>query len=94
MELYLVLKINRIDGIVYDVSCPSSFENLSTWLNECEAYSTDKAENIVKLLVANKIDLVCANPHRVGQLSLERSRCEREGWSRLRQTACRILINS
>ncbi|KAK8821302.1 hypothetical protein WA538_005929, partial [Blastocystis sp. DL] len=43
--------------LVYDVTCQSSFENLQTWLSECENYCTDQADSIVKLLVANKIDL-------------------------------------
>ena len=43
---------------MYDVTCQSSFENLQTWLSECETYCTDQADSIVKLLVANKIDLV------------------------------------
>lgn len=43
---------------MYDVTCQSSFENLQMWLKECDAYTTDKEDNIVKLLVANKIDLV------------------------------------
>ena len=47
-----------VSGIVYDVTSRSSFENLQTWLSECENYGTDQADNIVKLLVANKIDLV------------------------------------
>lgn len=43
---------------MYDVCSRSSFENLQTWLDECENYCTDKTDSIVKLLVANKIDLV------------------------------------
>lgn len=46
------------DCVVYDVTYQSSFENLQTWLSECENYCTDQADSIVKLLVANKIDLV------------------------------------
>ena len=49
---------DAFSGIVYDVTSRSSFENLQTWLSECENYCTDQADNIVKLLVANKIDLV------------------------------------
>lgn len=45
-------------SLVYDVTCQSSFENLQTWLSECENYCTDQAEDIIKLLVANKVDLV------------------------------------
>ena len=48
----------RTYRVVYDVTCQSSFENLQTWLSECENYCTDQADSIVKLLVANKIDLV------------------------------------
>lgn len=54
--------------VVYDVTCQSSFENLQTWLSECENYCTDQADSIVKLLVANKIDLVCG---------LDRMRCSK-----------------
>ena len=45
------------ESIVYDVNCKSSFDHLQNWLNECES-CTDQAEHIIKLLVANKIDLV------------------------------------
>lgn len=57
-ELSSVDRGDAVSGIVYDVTSRSSFENLQTWLSECENYCTDQADNIVKLLVANKIDLV------------------------------------
>ena len=57
-ELSSVDRGDTVSGIVYDVTSRSSFENLQTWLSECENYCTDQADNIVKLLVANKIDLV------------------------------------
>ena len=58
MELYWVAYEHKFYSLVYDVTCQSSFENLQTWLSECENYCTDKAEDIIKLLVANKVDLV------------------------------------
>ncbi len=42
---------------VYDVSNQSTFHKLDQWLNELDTYST-KSE-VVKMLVANKIDKVC-----------------------------------
>ena len=41
--------------LVYDVTNYSTFSKLETWLNELEAYSTKR--NIVKMVVANKIDM-------------------------------------
>ena len=58
MELFLVISFMLCNVLVYDVTCQSSFENLQTWLSECENYCTDQAEDIIKLLVANKVDLV------------------------------------
>ena len=58
MELYWVAYEHEFYSLVYDVTCQSSFENLQTWLSECENYCTDQAEDIIKLLVANKVDLV------------------------------------
>ena len=59
MELFSVISFMSYNILVYDVTCQSSFENLQTWLSECENYCTDQAEDIIKLLVANKVDLVC-----------------------------------
>lgn len=42
--------------LVYDVSNYSTFTKLETWLNELETYSTKN--NIVKMVVGNKIDVV------------------------------------
>lgn len=42
---------------MYDVSNYSTFSKLETWLNELETYSTKR--NIVKMIVGNKIDMVC-----------------------------------
>lgn len=58
MELFWVASEHLFHSLVYDVTCQSSFENLQTWLSECENYCTDQAEDIIKLLVANKVDLV------------------------------------
>jgi Ras-related protein Rab-18 len=56
--------------LVYDVTVEKSFENLKTWLQEIEAYTT--CPKIVKLLVGNKIDL---NDRKI-------SRSEAEKWAR------------
>ena len=56
--IILGIQCIAVFNVVYDVCSRSSFENLQTWLDECENYCTDKTDNIVKLLVANKIDLV------------------------------------
>jgi len=40
--------------LVYDVTNKKSFEHLNLWLREIETYSTN--EDVVKLLVGNKID--------------------------------------
>lgn len=42
---------------VYDVGRKETFENLNQWLEEVESYSTGDSKNIVKLLVANKVDM-------------------------------------
>lgn len=46
---------------VYDVSSKESFEGLEIWLNELDTYATKK--DLVKMLVANKIDKVCSVAH-------------------------------
>ena len=40
--------------LVYDVTNQKSFDNLEIWINETMLHSTD--ENVIKLLVGNKID--------------------------------------
>ncbi|KAI8926451.1 ras family-domain-containing protein [Entophlyctis helioformis] len=40
--------------LVYDVSNRSSFDNLQTWINELETYSSSK--DVVKMIVGNKSD--------------------------------------
>jgi Ras-related protein Rab-18 len=40
--------------LVYDVTRPETFKNVTEWLKEVDTYSTQ--ENAVKMLVANKID--------------------------------------
>lgn len=42
--------------LVYDVANKSTFTKLETWLNELDTYSTK--QNIVKMIVGNKIDKV------------------------------------
>jgi hypothetical protein len=42
---------------VYDVTRPETFDHINMWLSEVEVYSSQS--NPVKMLVANKIDLVC-----------------------------------
>lgn len=42
--------------LVYDVSNHSTFSKLETWLNELDIYSTKN--NIIKMVVGNKIDVV------------------------------------
>ncbi|CAI2349603.1 unnamed protein product [Caenorhabditis sp. 36 PRJEB53466] len=44
---------------VYDVTSRSSFEKLNHWMQEVDTYSTN--DNIIKMMVANKIDM----PNRV-----------------------------
>ena len=41
---------------VYDVSRRESFDHITMWMQEVDVYSTNK---LVKMLVGNKIDLVC-----------------------------------
>lgn len=41
---------------VYDVTSRDSFEGLEIWLNELDTYATKK--DLIKMLVANKIDMV------------------------------------
>merc|ERR1712045_72925 len=41
--------------LVYDVTDRSSFEHVSEWLKEVDVFTTK--ENVVKVLVGNKIDL-------------------------------------
>lgn len=43
--------------LVYDVNNAASFTKLENWLNELDTYST--RSNIVKMIVGNKIDMVC-----------------------------------
>lgn len=42
--------------LVYDVSNKQTFTKLETWLDELDTYSTKN--NIVKMVVGNKIDKV------------------------------------
>lgn len=42
--------------LVYDVSNRATFVKLETWLNELDTFSTK--QNIVKMIVGNKIDKV------------------------------------
>lgn len=42
--------------LVYDVTRKSTLSQLQTWLNEVETYCGAQSKEVVKLLVANKID--------------------------------------
>ena len=42
--------------LVYDVTARSTFDKLGEWLSECETYATK--QDVVKMLVGNKIDKV------------------------------------
>jgi len=42
--------------LVYDVTRRDTFEHLHTWLEEVEVYCPSSGKEVVKLLVANKID--------------------------------------
>lgn len=44
--------------LVYDITRTDSFENLQQWLKEVQMYSPGNGENVIKLLVGNKCDLV------------------------------------
>ena len=44
--------------LVYDSTRYSTFNNLSTWLNEVCVYSPNGGSGVVKLLVGNKTDLI------------------------------------
>ena len=48
--------------VVYDVTDNESFNNVKQWLHEIDRYA---CENVNKLLVGNKIDLVTPNKKRV-----------------------------
>lgn len=43
--------------LVYDVNNANTFSKLETWLSELDTYSTKN--DIVKMVVGNKIDRVC-----------------------------------
>jgi len=43
--------------LVYDITRPETFENLSQWLEEAEQYCSRGSRDVVKLLVGNKLDL-------------------------------------
>ncbi len=44
--------------LTFDVTRRETFENLDQWLQEVEVYTPGGGRNVVKLLVANKIDRV------------------------------------
>jgi Ras-related protein Rab-18 len=58
--------------MVYDVTRRDSFEHLTEWLKEVQLYTPNNGENVVKVLVGNKVDL----PDR------QISRGEAEQWAR------------
>jgi GTPase SAR1 family protein len=47
---------NSLGFAVYDVTNRKSFEHLELWLSEIDMYTTN--EDVVKLLVGNKVDRV------------------------------------
>jgi GTPase SAR1 family protein len=49
--------------IVYDICSRESFDNIKEWLKEVDVYSTN--DDAVKLLVGNKVDMVCTHYHTV-----------------------------
>ena len=52
-SIYMLL----LFGPVYDVSSKQSFTKLDAWLSELETFSTK--QDMIKMLVGNKIDKVC-----------------------------------
>ena len=67
---------------VYDVTQRDTFTKLDNWLNELETYCT--RNDLVKMLVGNKIDKVCGSScvFEVASLRASSSRDERisGGW--------------
>eukprot|EP01041_Mallomonas_annulata_P002127 gene2127-4154_t len=82
---------NSFFFIAYDVTRKETFDNLNTWLQEIEQYSTDGGRNIVKVLVGNKVDKERAVPREVADswarahamLFLEVSAKTKEGISQI-----------
>ncbi|EYB88253.1 hypothetical protein Y032_0250g149 [Ancylostoma ceylanicum] len=50
---------------VYDVTCPSSFASLRSWINECEKNGLSADSDIPRILIGNKCDLKSTNSQRV-----------------------------
>ena len=49
----------RVLSTVYDVARRDTFENLKNiWLREVDMYSGGDGSSVVKMLVANKVDVV------------------------------------
>ena len=44
--------------LTYDVTRRDTFDNLNEWLKEVSSYSPNQGEQVVKLLVGNKVDLL------------------------------------
>lgn len=60
---------------VYDVTSRSSFEKMAHWMTEVDTYCTN--ENIIKMVVANKIDMVGARRNFCWNLRFPaKSRCD------------------
>ncbi|CAJ0598155.1 unnamed protein product [Cylicocyclus nassatus] len=50
---------------VYDVTSPSSFASLRSWINECEKNGLTAESDVPRILIGNKCDLKATNPQRV-----------------------------
>ncbi|PIO65932.1 Ras family protein [Teladorsagia circumcincta] len=50
---------------VYDVTCPSSFASLRSWINECEKNGLTADCDVPRILIGNKCDLKSSKSSRV-----------------------------
>ncbi|VDM66069.1 unnamed protein product, partial [Strongylus vulgaris] len=50
---------------VYDVTSPSSFASLRSWINECEKNGLTAESDVPRILIGNKCDLKSTKPQRV-----------------------------
>jgi len=51
-----VVLFSRLFSAVYDVARKDTFDSLSMWLQEVQQFSMGGGEQVVKLLVGNKVD--------------------------------------